>query len=100
MTKSTLNDIEKLISEVESAAREVTRKGGDWRSRGGNKESGSYAQFFFENWDDERITFYTLLRERGYADAGYTANYFWKLIKGPIIVSYVEGDVYIYPVKK
>lgn len=53
------------------------------------------ARAFFENQDDERITFMNLLAENGYENAGYSAPYNWQRTKDGVLVSYVEGDVYI-----
>ena len=57
------------------------------------------ARAFFENQDEERITFMHLLQDAGYENAGYKASYDWQRAKDGILVSYVEGDVYIKAIK-
>ena len=90
-----LSTIEKITNLVETAGRSATRKSGGWNEREMKDSPDIYAQFFLENWDDEREKFYYALLKSGFKTNCYKANYYWEVVKDGIAVSYVEGDVYI-----
>lgn len=54
-------------------------------------------RYFFESPDGQNGELYSELRKLGYSDAGYNAEYYWKVSKDDYIISYTEGDIDIYP---
>jgi hypothetical protein len=58
------------------------------------------ARLFFNSPDGQNGELYYALRNLGYHNARYTANYDWKVFKDGAEISYVEGDVYVRTIAK
>ena len=59
------------------------------------KENGIYKTFFLSQ-DSENGKLHILLVSMGWKNAGYNAEYHWKVMKDDVFISYVEGDIAIY----
>lgn len=76
--------------------KKATVKGGQFYL--GKEAEGIMAQgatFFFENHDNERMVFYSLLTDAGYRPVKYSAPYDWTMTNGILEVRYCEGDIYV-----
>ncbi len=88
--------IQEVVSEVE---RQAADNLGTYMETFKINEKGAYHSFF-EDWDGDKIRFYYLLKGKGWQTISYEAPYLWKLSKDGYYLEYVEGDVYIYEIKK
>lgn len=50
---------------------------------------------FFESPDGQNGELYYELKKLGWRNAGYSAEYYWKVRKGNWLISFTEGDIYI-----
>lgn len=64
------------------------------------KDSIGCGDLFFESPDGQNGELYMELRKLGWRNAGYSAEYYWKVIKDGYFIEYVEGDIYIKLVEK
>jgi len=55
---------------------------------------------FFESPDYQNDDLYYELRKLGWRNSGYAACYHWGVSKGDLKITFVEGDIYIKPLKK
>lgn len=55
------------------------------------------AVYFFESPDGQNYELRQELIKKGWEHNEYSAPYYWKLRKGALCISFVEGDVYIKP---
>lgn len=52
---------------------------------------------FFESPDGQNGLLYRILtKDYGFRNAGYNAEYYWKVRKDGFVVAYSEGDISIY----
>jgi hypothetical protein len=58
------------------------------------KEIGC-GDYFFESPDGQNGELYSELKKLGWKNAGFNAEYFWKVHKNGYIISYTEGDISI-----
>jgi hypothetical protein len=63
------------------------------------REQIGCGDLFFESPDGQNGELYIELRNMGYKNGGYNAEYFWKVITDGWVVAYTEGDITIYPQK-
>ena len=59
------------------------------------KDSIGCGDFFFESPDGQNGELYQALRELKWLHSVYKAEYYWKVRKDNIMISYVEGDIYV-----
>ena len=83
------------LMTIEAAAKKATARSGDFYPKKIEGRKHVHAQYFFESWDDERMTFYFNLHDEGFHDVFYRAPYYWKLTNDEVTIEYVEGDVYV-----
>lgn len=53
------------------------------------------ARFFFSSPDGQNGELFYELRNLGWRNSGYNAEYFWKVSKDGVFINYTEGDIYI-----
>lgn len=59
------------------------------------KDAIGCGDMFFESPDGQNGELYYELKKLGFINAGYNAEYHWKVRKDGFMVSFVEGDIYI-----
>jgi hypothetical protein len=59
------------------------------------RDSIGCGDLFFESPDGQNGELFYELRKMGWRNAGFNAEYYWKVTKDGWIIEYVEGDVYI-----
>lgn len=59
----------------------------------------SRADFFFESPDGQNGELYYELRNMGWRNSGYNAEYYWGVSKDGFHIQYTEGDVYVRPLE-
>ncbi len=57
------------------------------------------ARFFFLSPDGQNGELFYELQKLGWRNAGRTAEYYWKMSRDGVRIEYVEGDVYLSPLK-
>ena len=63
------------------------------------KDEIGCGDFFFESPDGQNGELYYELLKLGYRNAGFNAEYYWKVRKDGVIISYTEGDISISEVE-
>ncbi len=59
------------------------------------KDAVGCGDFFFESPDGQNGELYNELRKLKWLHSVYKAEYYWKVRKDNIMISYVEGDIYV-----
>jgi hypothetical protein len=63
------------------------------------KDNIGCGDLFFESPDGQNGELYMELKNMGYRNAGYNAEYYWKVRKDGFMVEFTEGDIYIKEIK-
>lgn len=58
------------------------------------------ASFFFQSPDGQNGELFYELRKLGWRNAGHNAEYYWKVSKDGVQISYTEGDIYLSKINK
>jgi len=64
------------------------------------KDEIGCGDMFFESPDGQNGELYYELMKLGYRNAGYAAEYDWKVKKDGYMIMYTEGDIYIKEYEK
>lgn len=88
---------DKIVADMNEIGRAASskRKGVLDRPMEWSEERRIYVGFYCD-FDDGRMEFLMLLRQRGYKLVKYEARYHWKVesADGTVQMAYVEGDLY------
>lgn len=82
-------DLEQCSKIIEARHRYSCGLEGVWT------DSENRSRNFFLSPDGQNSELYYELKKLGYRNAGFNAEYNWKVYKDGVLISYTEGDVYL-----
>lgn len=93
-----MTDFTEAIQDLQKANRKIKRS---TRYACGLEDEGTIreerADFFFSSPDGQNGRLFWELKNLGWINSGYKAEYFWGVSKLGVHIQYTEGDIYIRP---